>query len=107
MLVDLALFFKGYSALVFAGILSLVGLVTKYLAADITARIYNYSKNERNILFGLSVSHAAATLAIIKVGFDIELFDQNVINGTIILILLSCLASSFVTEKAARKIAVL
>ncbi len=107
MLVDLALFFKGYSALVFAGILSLVGLVTKYLAADITARIYSYSKNERNILFGLSVSHAAATLAIIKVGFDIALFDQNVINGTIILILLSCLASSFVTEKAARKIAVL
>ncbi|MBL7903076.1 MAG: cation:proton antiporter [Bacteroidia bacterium] len=107
MLVDLALFFKGYNALVFAGILSLVGLVTKYLAADITARIYNYSKNERNILFGLSVSHAAATLAIIKVGFDIQLFDQNVINGTIILILLSCLASSFVTEKAARKIAVL
>jgi len=107
MLVDLALFFKGYNALAFAGLLSLVGLLTKYLAADITARIYNYSKNERNILFGLSVSHAAATLAIIKVGFDIELFDQNVINGTIILILLSCLASSFVTEKAARKIAVL
>jgi Kef-type K+ transport system membrane component KefB len=107
MLVDLALFFKGYTALAFAGILSLVGLVTKYLAAEITGRIYKYSKDERNILFGLSVSHAAATLAIIKVGFDIELFDQNVINGTIILILLSCLASSFVTEKAARNIAIL
>ncbi len=106
MLVDLKLFFNGASALVFAGILSAVGLATKYLAAWFTAIIYKYTKYERNIIFGLSVSHAAATLAIIKVGFDIGLFDQNVINGTIILILISCLVSSFVTERAARKIAI-
>lgn len=106
MLVDLRLFFQGYSALIFAGVLALVGLVTKYLAAYITGKIYSYSTDERQILFGLSVSHAAATLAVIKVGFDIGLFDQNVINGTIILILISCLVSSFVTEKAARRIAI-
>jgi Kef-type K+ transport system membrane component KefB len=106
MLVDLKLFFKGTNALVFAGILSAVGLFTKYLAAWVTALIYKYTKTERNIIFGLSVSHAAATLAIIKVGFDLRLFDQNVINGTIILILISCLVSSFVTERAARKIAI-
>ena len=106
MLVDLKLFFKGSEALVFAGILCAVGLVTKYLAAWFTALFYKYTKSERNIIFGLSVSHAAATLAIIKVGFDIGLFDQNVVNATIILILISCLVSSFVTEKAAREIAV-
>ena len=106
MLVDLKLFFKGANALVFAGILSAVGLLTKYLAAWLSAVIYKYTRYERNIIFGLSVSHAAATLAIIKVGFDIGLFDQNVINGTIILILISCLVSSFVTERAARKIAI-
>lgn len=106
MLVDLKLFFNGTSALVFAGILCVVGLFTKYLAAWLSALIYKYTRYERNIMFGLSVSHAAATLAIIKVGFDIGLFDQNVINGTIILILISCLVSSFVTERAARKIAI-
>lgn len=106
MLVDLRLFFQGYNALVFAGILSAVGLATKYLAAYVTSLIYKYSVPERNIIFGLSVSHAAATLAVIKVGFDIGLFDQNVINGTIILILISCLVSSFVSERAARKIAI-
>ncbi|MGZ4099300.1 MAG: cation:proton antiporter domain-containing protein, partial [Bacteroidia bacterium] len=106
MLVDLRLFFKGANALAFAGILSMVGIITKYLAAYVTSAIYKYTKFERNIIFGLSVSHAAATLAVIKVGFDIGLFDQNVINGTIILILISCLVSSFVTERAARKIAV-
>ncbi len=106
MLVDIHLFFKGSEALVFAGILSVVGLLTKYFAAWLTALIYQYNKYERNIIFGLSVSHAAATLAIIKVGFDIGLFDQNVVNATIILILISCLVSSFVTERAARKIAI-
>lgn len=106
MLVDLKLFFNGASALIFAGILCAVGLLTKYLAAWLTAVIYKYTKYERNIIFGLSVSHAAATLAIIKVGFDIGLFDQNIINATIILILISCLVSSFVSERAARKIAI-
>ena len=106
MLVDLKLFFNGTDALIFAGILCVVGLITKYLAAWLTGVIYKYTKHERNIIFGLSVSHAAATLAIIKVGFDIGLFDQNVINATIILILISCLVSSFVSERAARKIAI-
>jgi Kef-type K+ transport system membrane component KefB len=106
MLVDLRLFFQGNNALILAGILSVVGLTTKYLAAFFTGLIYRYSKYERNILYGLSVSHAAATLAIIKVGFDIGLLDQSVVNGTIILILVSCLVSSFVSERAARNIAI-
>ena len=106
MLVDLKLFFEGTSALLFAAILLMVGLLTKYIAAWVTGSIYKYSKYERNIMFGLSVSHAAATMAIIKVGFDIHLFDQNVVNGTIILILISCLISSFVTERASRAIAI-
>jgi len=107
MLVDLKLFFNGTNALIFAGTLCVVGLITKYLAAWLTGFIYKFSKPERNIVFGLSVSHAAATLAIIKVGFDIGLFDQNIINATIILILISCLVSSFVSERAARQIAVI
>jgi Kef-type K+ transport system membrane component KefB len=106
MLVDIRLFFSGTGALIFAGILSFVALLTKYLAAKITALFYKFSKAETRIIFGLSASHAAATLAVIKVGFDIGLFDKNVINGTIILILITCLVSSFVTERAARQLAI-
>lgn len=105
MLVNPSLFINGYTALVFAAILSLAGLFTKYIAAALTAWFYKYTKFERRILFGLSVSHAAATLAIIKVGYDLKLLDMQVVNGTILLILISCLVSSFVTEKAARSIA--
>jgi len=106
MLVDLSLFFKGTNALVFAGILSFVAIATKWLAAQVTGFIYKYTKHEKRVMFGLSASHAAATLAVIKVGYDIGLFDQNVINGTIILILITCMVSSFVTERASREIAI-
>lgn len=106
MLVDLSLFFKGTNALVFAGILSFVAIATKWLAAQATGFIYKYTKHEKRVMFGLSASHAAATLAVIKVGYDIGLFDQNVINGTIILILITCMVSSFVTERASREIAI-
>jgi Kef-type K+ transport system membrane component KefB len=106
MLVDLRLFFAGTQELVFAGILSGVALLTKYFAAQITGFIYKYTKYERRIIYGLSASHAAATLAVIKVGFDIGLLDQHAVNGTIILILITCLVSSFVTERAARQIAI-
>lgn len=106
MLVDLSLFLQGTDALIFAGVLSTVALSTKWIAAQLTGIIYKYSKYEKRVMFGLSASHAAATLAVIKVGYDIRLFDQNVINGTIILILVTCMVSSFVTERAARKIAV-
>jgi len=106
MLVDLRLFFAGTNELIFAGVLSGVALLTKFLAAQITGFIYKYTKYERRIIYGLSASHAAATLAVIKVGFDIGLLDQHAVNGTIILILITCLVSSFVTERAARQIAI-
>lgn len=105
MLVDFTLLFKGTNALFFAGVLSITALVTKWLAAQITGYIYQYNKYEKRVIFGLSASHAAATLAVIKVGYDIGLFDQQVINGTIILILVTCMVSSFITERAARNIA--
>ena len=106
MLVDLRLFFEGTHELVFAGVLSGVALLAKFFAAQITGFIYKYTKYERRIIYGLSASHAAATLAVIKVGFDIGLLDQHAVNGTIILILITCLVSSFVTERAARQIAI-
>lgn len=106
MLVDLRLFLVSTNELIFAAILSTVALLTKFFAAQITGFIYGYTKYERRIIYGLSASHAAATLAVIKVGFDIGLLDQHAVNGTIILILITCLVSSFVTERAARQLAI-
>jgi Kef-type K+ transport system membrane component KefB len=106
MLVDLRVLFNGYNALIIAGILVLTAEITKYTASYITQKIYGFSRVERNVMFGLSSSHAAATIALILVGFNIGLLNIDVLNGTVLVILVSCLVSSFVTENAGRKLAV-
>ena len=106
MIVDISVFTKGEGLTVFyvAGVLTLVGVVGKFLAATATQWVFKYNNNERNLIFGLSNAHAAATLAIIMVGYNNDIIDENVLNGTIVLILVSCIIASIVTENASKKI---
>ncbi len=106
MIVDINIFTSNAGLTVFyvAGALTLVGISGKYLAATATKWAFKYSNNERNLIFGLSNAHAAATLAIIMVGYNNHIIDENVLNGTIVLILVSCIVASIVTENASKKI---
>ncbi|MBB5620307.1 Kef-type K+ transport system membrane component KefB [Pedobacter cryoconitis] len=104
MLVDLRVLFRGPDALIVAGALTVVAIVGKYFSATLTQWIFKYTKNQRLLIFGLSSAHAAATLAIILVGYKAKIIDDNILNGTIILILVTCVFASFATEKASRNI---
>jgi len=77
------------------------------LAAWITQKNFGLDKIDRAMIFGLSNGQAAATLAAVLIGYDIGLFDINILNGTIIMILVTCTISSFATERAAQKMATL
>jgi nucleotide-binding universal stress UspA family protein len=92
-------------AIIIAIVLTTVALAGKYAASEIASRVLGFTTDQRRLLFGLTSSHAAAILAVIMVGYRIGIVDENVINGTIILILITCLVSSVVTESAGRKIA--
>lgn len=105
MIVDLRTIFTSPMAIIIAIVLTTVALAGKYAASEITSRILGFSSDQRRLLFGLTSSHAAAILAVIMVGYRTGIVDENVINGTIILILITCLVSSVVTESAGRKIA--
>ncbi|GAB1417718.1 cation:proton antiporter [Bacteroidales bacterium] len=104
MLVDVSVILSGPMALIIAGTLSLVAISGKWLAALLTQLVFHYSKAQRQLIFGLSGAHAAATLAVILVGFRAGILDENILNGTIILILITCIVASFATEKAAKTI---
>ena len=104
MLVDVSVLLKGPMALIIAATLSVVAIIGKWVAAFFTQIAFKYSKAQRQLIFGLSGAHAAATLAVILVGFNAGILDENILNGTIILILITCIVASFVTEKAAKKI---
>ncbi|MFM2267902.1 MAG: hypothetical protein RL757_1343 [Bacteroidota bacterium] len=105
MAVDLRVLFGSWASWRVAFIIISVAYVTKWLAAYLTQQFFRYSVAERNLIFGLGSAHAAATLAIVLVGFELKLFDESVLNGTVLLILVSCIVSTFITEKAAKQIA--
>ncbi|MEO8472611.1 MAG: cation:proton antiporter [Chryseolinea sp.] len=104
MLIDLRVLFNGPSALIVAAALTTVALFGKWAAASATGFIFKYSKAQRNLIFGLSSAHAAATLAVILVGYNLGIIDDAILNGTIVLILITCLIASFVTEEAGKKV---
>lgn len=104
--VDMSVILSGPTALIVAGTLSAVALFSKWFAALFTQLIFKYSTAQRQLIFGLSSAHAAATLAVILVGYEAKILDENILNGTIILILITCIVASFVTEKAAKKIVI-
>ncbi|HEX5552091.1 MAG TPA: cation:proton antiporter, partial [Chitinophagaceae bacterium] len=105
MLVDLHILLHGPAALIVAATLTIVAFTGKWLAAFFTQKIFKFSLLQRNVIFGLTSAHAAATLAVIIVGYNIGLVHVSVLNGTVILILITCLVSSFITENAGRKLA--
>lgn len=104
MLVDLRLVLSGPGALIVAGTLTAVAIFGKWMAAFITQKVYGYSIAERQLIFGLSSAHAAATLAVILVGYEAGILDDNILNGTILLILITCIVASFSTENAGKAI---
>jgi len=104
MLINLNVLLQGPYALIIAATLTIVALVGKYIAAWITASIFRYSSAYRNLIFGLSSSHAAATIAVIMVGYRLGIVDEHILNGTIVLILVTCLVASFVTEYSAKRV---
>ncbi len=111
MLIDVKVIFGGGDALKVAGVMIVVALGGKWIASWLTQKIYRMSVLERELMFGLSNAQAAATLAAVLVGYNIilpdgsRLLNENVLNGTVLLILVTCIVSSFTTERAARKMA--
>ena len=102
MVVDYRALFQGSWPLVIAMVLTSFAIFSKWLAALVTQLIYRMNAIERRVIFGLSSSHAAATLAIIMVGYQDKILDINIVNATILLILMTCMLASFVTENAGK-----
>ncbi len=106
MLVDMSVVFNGFTTVMIALALTVTAIFGKWVAAFFTQVIFKYSVTQRNIIFGLSSSHAAATIAVIIVGYNAGILDEYILNGTIILILLTCIVASLVTQKSAKELAI-
>ncbi len=81
-----------------------VVFVGKAAAAYVSGRVLGLSRSQVRLLFGLSLAQAAATLAAVTIGVDIGLFDTDLLNATLVVVLVTVLVSSIVTRSAARRI---
>ncbi len=80
-------------------------IVGKWIAARLTQRIFGYSREEGWTIFGLSVPQAAATLAATLIGYEIGLFDEAVLNGAILMILVTAVLGPWVVDRYGRLVA--
>lgn len=111
MIINVRILFGQGDALKVALVMTVMAMLSKWIACWITQKIYKMRTIERELMFGLSNAQAAATLAAVLVGYNIilpngdRLLNDDVLNGTVVLILFTCIISSFVTERAARRVA--
>ncbi|HDJ33555.1 MAG TPA: cation:proton antiporter [Bacteroidetes bacterium] len=115
MLIDYRAFISDPETLVVALILTFIATVGKYIPAWITQKAFRFTHDQRRLIFGLSNARAAATLAAVLVGYNvilghtadggpIRLLGESILNGTIIMILITCTIASFETQKGAQNI---
>lgn len=105
MLIDLRVVFQNWDTLFVAANMTIVATTCKWIAAWLQQKTFKLSALDRRMIFGLSNAQAAATLAAVIIGYEIGLFNESILNGTIVMILLTCIISSIVTEKAAKEMA--
>lgn len=106
MLLDLSVFFGGVRAWLIAFAMVITVISTKWLAAQATRLFLGYSNDQAKVVFGLSVAQAAATLAATIVGHEIGLFDETVVNGAILMILVTCFLAPLMVDRYGRKMAI-
>lgn len=111
MLINVMAFVEHTEVFFLAAVMILVGGFSKWLAAWSTQRIFRMNIHERRLMFGLTHSRAAATLAVVLVGYKImlpdghRLLNEDVLNGAMMFILVTCVASSILTENTSRRLA--
>ena len=91
-------------------LIAFIGTFGKALAAYISSLIFRLPKAEGHMMFGLTSAHAAGAIAMVMVGMRLEvapgvmLVDNEMLNGVVMMILVTCIVSTLMTQKAAKEI---
>lgn len=105
MMIDVSLLWKGWTTVLIAGVMILTKLAGKGLSAWVGQWSFHLSSEERRLMFGLTHATAAGTLAIVTIGYQVGLFSAEILNAAVLMILVLCTSASFITEHAAKHIA--
>lgn len=104
MMINVRLVASDMMTLEIAAVMCGVAMGVKWLAAFIAQLSFRLSSIDRSIMYQLSNAHTAVALAVVMIGHKLGVFDEAVLNATVLMILVTCTVSSFGVERAARKL---
>ena len=102
MLINVHVIFKSWNVAWVAINMVVVAMIAKWIAAFISSKIFKFGKNGRKLMFGLTSGKAAATIAAALIGFQHGLLSEDMLNGAVLMILVSCIVASVLTQTAAK-----
>lgn len=105
MMIDVSVIWSGWLTVVLALVMIATKLAGKWFASWLAQVSFGLQGVERQLMFGLTHATAAGTLAIVTIGYQIGVFDDAILNAAVIMILILCTTASFVTEYAAKRLA--
>ena len=98
--------FGDMTTLRMAGIMLAVALVSKWLPAWIAQKVYGFDADSRKVMFGLTAAHTAVALAVVSVGYGMDMFDESILNSTIAVILITCALAPLIMTGASARLSV-
>lgn len=81
-----------------------VALVSKWIPAFITGKTASLGRAGTQVIFGLTTAHTAVALAIVTLGHSLGLFDQLILNATVLVILVTCSLAPIITSAGAPRL---
>ena len=112
MLINVRTLFEGPHMLWIVFLIAFFGTFGKAFAAYLSSLLFRLPKSAGNMMFGLTCAHAAGAIAMVMVGMRLEvspgvyLVNDEMLNGVVIMILITCIISTMMTEKAAQEIVI-
>ena len=91
-------------------LIAFFGTFGKAVAAYFSSLLFRLTKADGNMMFGLTSAHAAGAIAMVMVGMRLEvgpgryLVSDDMLNGVVLMILVTCIISTLMTEHAAKQI---
>lgn len=107
MLINIRVVVEGWEVIWAAAIMSVLALGSKWLAAFVSQRILHLGAVDRMVIFGLTGGKAAATIAAVMIGYQYSLLNENMMNASVVMILLCCVVASVNTERGAKKLRII
>ena len=110
MLINIRLLFVGGAILWVVFCIVFFGTLGKAIAAYVSCVLFKLPLSSGHMMFGLTSAHAAGAIAMAMVGMRLKtadgqpMMDDQLLNAVVIMILLTCIISSIITESAAQMI---